>query len=280
MIDLHMHSTFSDGSLTPEELLKEAATLGLSAIALTDHDTTGGLSRFVKAADGGSVRAITGVEISADFKPGTMHMLGYFIEPENAEFEARLRWIREGREMRNAEILEKLQKLGMKIAWDEVKAHAGEDVVGRPHFAQVMLEKKYVANKDEAFDRFLGKGKPAYAERRRLSALDSVAMIVAAGGVPVIAHPFTLGISDAELRTLLGELHEAGLQGVEVYYSEHAAPMVDKYGKLAGELGLVATGGSDFHGAMAPGIRMGRGFGNLQVPDDVVPALEARRPRR
>lgn len=280
MIDLHMHSTFSDGSLTPEELLKEAASQGLSAIALTDHDTTGGLSRFVKAAGGGPVRAITGVEISADFKPGTMHMLGYFIEPENAEFEARLRWIREGREMRNAEILEKLQKLGMKIAWDEVKAHAGEDVVGRPHFAQVMLEKGYVANKDEAFDRFLGKGKPAYAERRRLSALDSVAMIVAAGGVPVIAHPFTLGISDAELRKLLGELHEAGLQGVEVYYSEHAAPMVDKYGKLAGELGLVATGGSDFHGAMAPGIRMGRGFGNLQVPDEVVPALEARRPRR
>lgn len=280
MIDLHMHSTFSDGSLTPEELLKEAASQGLSAIALTDHDTTGGLSRLVKAAGGGPVRAITGVEISADFKPGTMHMLGYFIEPENAEFEGRLRWIREGREMRNAEILEKLQKLGMKIAWDEVKAHAGEDVVGRPHFAQVMLEKGYVANKDEAFDRFLGKGKPAYAERRRLSALDSVAMIVAAGGVPVIAHPFTLGISDAELRKLLGELHEAGLQGVEVYYSEHAAPMVEKYGKLAGDLGLVATGGSDFHGAMAPGIRMGRGFGNLQVPDEVVPALEARRPRR
>lgn len=278
MIDLHMHSTFSDGSLTPEELIQEAVKLELSAIALTDHDTTGGLSRFVKAADGEPIRAITGVEISADFRPGTMHMLGYFIDPEDASFEEKLRWIREGREMRNAEILGKLQALGFDISWEEVKAHAGEDVVGRPHFAQVMLDKGYAATKDDVFDRFLGKGKPAYAERRRLSAEDSVNMIVSAGGVPVVAHPFTLGVSDTELKRLLRQLRDVGLQGVEVYYSEHALQMVEKYRSLAKDLGLVGTGGSDFHGAMAPGIRMGRGFGNLHVPDEVVAALEARRP--
>jgi predicted metal-dependent phosphoesterase TrpH len=277
MIDLHMHSTFSDGSLTPEELLVEAQKTGLSAIALTDHDTTGGLARFVAAAKEGPVRAITGVEISADFKPGTMHMLGYFIKPESDTLEERLRWIREGREMRNAQILDKLQKLGFEISWDEIKAYAGEDVVGRPHFAQALLARGYVSDKNEAFDKYLGKGKAAYVDRRRLTPEDAVQLIVSAGGVPVIAHPFTLGLSAAETRKLLAGLKDTGLAGIEVYYSEHSAEMVELYGSMARDLGLVATGGSDFHGALAPDIRMGKGFGNLSVPDEIVPALEARR---
>ncbi|OQA25648.1 MAG: Error-prone DNA polymerase [Verrucomicrobia bacterium ADurb.Bin345] len=279
MIDLHMHSTFSDGSLTPEELLVEAAQTGLSAIALTDHDTTGGLKRFFAAAKGGSVRAIAGVEISADFKPGTMHMLGYFISAENGAFEERLRWIREGREIRNAEILAKLQALGFELTWDEVKAYAGEDVVGRPHFAQALLARGYVANKDEAFDKLLGKGKPAYADRRRLTPEDAVQLVVSAGGVAVLAHPFTLDLSADATRKLLSGLKDAGLAGIEVYYSEHNPDMVRLYESMARDLDLVATGGSDFHGALAPAIRMGKGFGGLSVPDEVVPALEARRPK-
>ena len=279
MIDLHMHSTFSDGSLTPEELLVEAAQTGLSAIALTDHDTTGGLKRFFAAAKGGSVRAIAGVEISADFKPGTMHMLGYFISAENGAFEERLRWIREGREIRNAEILAKLQALGFELTWDEVKAYAGEDVVGRPHFAQALLARGYVANKDEAFDKLRGKGKPAYADRRRLTPEDAVQLVVSAGGVAVLAHPFTLDLSADATRKLLSGLKDAGLAGIEVYYSEHNPDMVRLYESMARDLDLVATGGSDFHGALAPAIRMGKGFGGLSVPDEVVPALEARRPK-
>jgi len=279
MIDLHMHSTFSDGSLTPEELLVEAAQTGLSAIALTDHDTTGGLKRFFAAAKGGSVRAIAGVEISADFKPGTMHMLGYFISAENGAFEERLRWIREGREIRNAEILAKLQALAFELTWDEVKAYAGEDVVGRPHFAQALLARGYVANKDEAFDKLLGKGKPAYADRRRLTPEDAVQLVVSAGGVAVLAHPFTLDLSADATRKLLSGLKDAGLAGIEVYYSEHNPDMVRLYESMARDLDLVATGGSDFHGALAPAIRMGKGFGGLSVPDEVVPALEARRPK-
>lgn len=278
MIDLHAHSIFSDGSLTPEQLVDLACAAGLTAVALTDHDTTAGLPRFLAAAAGRPVRAVPGVEISADFSPGAMHMLGYFIQPGHSAFDEKLAWIREGRDQRNAEILGKLNAMGFGIAWDEVARHAGADVVGRPHFAQVLLERGIVKTKDEAFDLYLGKGKPAYAERRRFSTEDSIALIRAAGGVAVLAHPFTLGLDDAGLRALLGRLAAEGLGGIEVYYSEHSANLQQAYSRLAEEFGLVATGGSDFHGALAPDIKLGSGFGGLRVPDEVVEKLEARRP--
>ncbi len=277
MIDLHVHSTFSDGSLTPEQLVDEAVRAGLSALALTDHDSTGGLGRFLAAARGKPLKAVPGVEISADFKQGTMHMLGYFIRPEHAELNESLRWIREGREIRNQEILHKLNRLGFMITWEEVASYAGEDVVGRPHFAQALLAHKYVANKDEAFDKYLGKGKPAYAERRRFSPEDSIRLIRAASGIPVLAHPFTLNLSKKALRELVGGLRDQGLQGIEVYYPEHAPEMQAQYAALARELALVATGGSDFHGAMTPDIKLGRGFGALEVPDEALHALEVLR---
>ncbi len=277
MIDLHTHSIFSDGSLTPEELIRDANAAGLKAIALTDHDTTAGAPRLLAAAEGTPVRGIPGVEISADFKGGTMHMLGYFIRHDDAELSGRLQWLREGREARNEEILAKLNKLGLAVTWDEVKSYAGDEVVGRPHFAQAMLAHKYVSSKDEAFDRYLGKGKPAYAERRRLSPEDSIRLIRNAGGVPVLAHPFTLNQSTPALRTLVLQLKEQGLQGMEVYYSEHTPDMVSLFLSMTRDCGLVATGGSDFHGAMAPDIKLGRGFGSLNIPDEIVSRLEERR---
>lgn len=277
MIDLHVHSTFSDGSFTPEELIRQAAGLKLHAVALTDHDTTAGVGRFLAAGRDAGVRAVSGVEISADFKGGTMHMLGYFVDHESGELEERLRWLREGRDQRNAEILQKLRKLGFGLTMEEVESYAGEDVVGRPHFAQALVAKGYAKNKDDAFDRFLGKGKPAYAERRRMTPGDSIRFIVAAGGVPVLAHPFTLNLSADNLEKQLVALKAEGLQGVEVFYSEHSPEMVNLYGGMAGKLDLVKTGGSDFHGAMSPDIRLGAGFGNLSVPDEVVDQLAARR---
>lgn len=277
MIDLHVHSTFSDGSLTPEELIAEAVRVGLSAIALTDHDTTAGVPRLVAAAASTPVRAIAGVEISADVASGTMHILGYLIDPENHTLIDRLKWLREGREVRNAEILEKLNKLGFGLTWDEVAAFAGEDVVGRPHFAQALLARKIVKDKNEAFDKYLGKGKPAYANRRRMTPEDSIELIRGAGGVPVLAHPFTLNLSAEALRKELKSLHELGLAGVEVFYSEHTPSMVSQYLNLSKELGLIATGGSDFHGAMNPDIKLGTGFGSLHVPDEVTAQLDALR---
>ena len=277
MIDLHCHSTFSDGSLTPEQLIAEAAKIGLAALALTDHDTTAGLPRFLAAAADTAVRAVPGVELSVDCSSGVMHMLGYWMDLANPELVRQMEWIRDGRAMRNRTMLEKLNALGFAMTWAEVQAFAGEDVVGRPHFAQVMLQKGYAKDKNEAFDKWLGDGKPGYADRPRLTAEVAVALIRQAGGVAVLAHPYSLHVGKDAMASLLIELAAAGLAGVECYYSEHSADLTKEYLAMARQANLVPTGGSDFHGEVSPGIHLGVGFGGLCVPDEVLAQLEARR---
>ena len=277
MIDLHCHSTFSDGSLTPEQLIAEAAKIGLAALALTDHDTTAGLPRFLAAAADTAVRAVPGVELSVDCSSGVMHMLGYWMDLANPELVRQMEWIRDGRAMRNRAMLEKLNALGFAMTWAEVQAFAGEDVVGRPHFAQVMLQKGYAKDKNEAFDKWLGDGKPGYADRPRLTAEVAVALIRQAGGVAVLAHPYSLHVGKDAMASLLIELAAAGLAGVECYYSEHSADLTKEYLVMARQANLVPTGGSDFHGEVSPGIHLGVGFGGLCVPDEVLGQLEARR---
>ena len=277
MIDLHCHSTFSDGSLTPEQLIAEAAKIGLAALALTDHDTTAGLPRFLAAAADTAVRAVPGVELSVDCSSGVMHMLGYWMDLANPELVRQMEWIRDGRAMRNRTMLEKLNALGFAMTWAEVQAFAGEDVVGRPHFAQVMLQKGYAKDKNEAFDKWLGDGKPGYADRPRLTAEVAVALIRQAGGVAVLAHPYSLHVGKDAMASLLIELAAAGLAGVECYYSEHSADLTKEYLVMARQANLVPTGGSDFHGEVSPGIHLGVGFGGLCVPDEVLGQLEARR---
>jgi 3',5'-nucleoside bisphosphate phosphatase len=277
MIDLHCHSTFSDGSLTPEQLVAEANRIGLAALALTDHDTVAGLPRFLAAGEGGTVRLVPGVELSVDCTQGQMHMLGYWMDVENPELVRQMEWIRNGREMRNRDMLEKLNGLGFAMTWEDVQGFAGEDVVGRPHFAQVMLQKGYAKDKNEVFDQWLGDGKPGYADRPRLTAEVAVALIRQAGGVAVLAHPFTLRIDKTALEGLFHELAGVGLAGVECYYSEHSADLTKDYLEMARRADLVPTGGSDFHGEVSPGIRLGSGFGGLNVPDEVLGRLEARR---
>lgn len=277
MIDLHCHSTFSDGSLTPEQLADEAVKAGLSALALTDHDTVAGLPRFLAAAVGKSFRPVPGVELSVDCSSGVMHMLGYWMDTANPELVRQMEWIRNGREMRNRTMLEKLNALGFAMTWDEVQACAGEDVVGRPHFGQVLIQKGYAKDKNEAFDKWLGDGKPGYADRPRLTAEVAVALIRQAGGVAVLAHPFSLRISRDAMASLFIELAAAGLAGVECYYSEHSVELTKEYLAMAKQANLVPTGGSDFHGEVSPGIRLGVGFGGLNVPDEALAQLEARR---
>jgi len=277
MIDLHVHSTFSDGTMTPEELIDEAEALSISALALTDHDSTNGVERFVAAAEGRNVQAISGVEISAEFKPGTLHMLGYFVDHTDKSLNDHLEWIRTGRETRNKEILHRLVELGFHLTWKEVASYAGEDVIGRPHFARALIEHGYVKDTQEAFDRYLARGKPGYAERRRLAPEDCIELIRQAGGLPVLAHAFTLGLKKLELRKLLNFLRDVGLEGLEVYYSEHTPEMQRTYAKLARDYGLVPTGGTDYHGAASPDLKLGSGFGNLNISHAVVDAMEARR---
>jgi 3',5'-nucleoside bisphosphate phosphatase len=285
VIDLHTHSTFSDGSLTPEELVALARRRGLSALALTDHDSTAGMPRFRAACaasaaegyrEGQGLRGIAGVEISVDVAHGTLHLLGYCLDTGHAGLEQMLERIRAGRQDRNGQILKRLNDLGLTLAWEDVASLAGEEVVGRPHFAQAMLAKGYVATKEEAFDRYLGKGKAAYFDRFRLAAPQALEVLLRAGGVPSLAHPFTLDLDRAALRRYVGELRDVGLQAIEVYYSEHSPDLTAQYLALAREFGLAVTGGSDFHGEMNPKIDVGVGFGALRVPDELADALLAR----
>ena len=277
MIDLHCHSTYSDGSLPPEQLVEEAVKIGLTALALTDHDTTAGVPRFLAAGAGKPIRLVPGVELSVDCSSGVMHMLGYWMDIANPELVRQMEWIRDGRTMRNRTMLEKLNALGFAMTWEEVAAFAGEDVVGRPHFAQVLLQKGYAKDKNEAFDKWLGDGKPGYADRPRLTAEVAVALIRQAGGVAVLAHPYTLRVGKEAMAALLAELAGVGLAGVECYYSEHSADLIKDYLAMAKKANLVPTGGSDFHGEVSPGIKLGVGFGGLCVPDEVLGLLEARR---
>ena len=278
MIDLHTHSIFSDGSLTPEELVAAAVDSKLEAVALTDHDTTEGLPRFLAAAATQGLRGITGVEISAEHHPGAMHMLGYLFDPGHVGFQGKLAQLRAGRTERNRLIMDKLQALGLELTWDEVHALAGGEVVGRPHIARALIARGHVKDKDEAFGKLLARGRPAYAERFRLSPTDSIQMIRSAGGVAVLAHPCSLKLGQKQLRALLQELRAVGLGGVEVYHSEHNPSQTRLYLRIANDLGLACTGGSDFHGSLMPDIKLGRGFGGLRVPSDLLPKLEAQRP--
>ncbi len=280
MIDLHTHSTFSDGSLTPEELVEEACYAGLSGIALTDHDTTAGVPRFMAVCKSKGITGVPGVEISLSVSKGTMHMLGYFVDPACAVLEEALTHIRCGRSERNVAIVAALVGLGMPITLEEAAAYAGEDVVGRPHIARAMCDKGYVRTTTEAFDRYLGKGRPAYVDRFRLSSADSLRVIREAGGLPVLSHPSTLELGRDALRRQVAELAGEGLAGIEVYYSEHRPDQVAQYKALVEEFDLAMTGGSDFHGAINPAIRLGRGFGGLNVPDTLLDELTARKDAR
>ncbi len=276
LIDLHIHSTFSDGSLTPEAIVELALQAGLKTISLTDHDGMRGTVRFMEACRTAGVRGIPGVEISVDCKSGTMHMLGYFLLERNPHFEPALVRIRQGREDRNQAILEKLNHMGYALTWQDVVQFAGEDVVGRPHFARALIEKGYFKKKEDVFDRLLGKGKPGYIDRFRLTAEESIAMIRQAGGVPVLAHPLTLGLHRKGLRAVLADLAAKGLQGIEAYYPEHDATQTRNCMALAEEFHLAVTGGSDFHGALNPALKLGVGFGNLVIPDDLADRLYER----
>lgn len=276
MIDLHVHSTFSDGSLTPGELVAEAAAAGLSALSLTDHDTLAGIPELVVAAGTAGVRAVPGVELSVAHEHGPLHMLGYFIA-SGPEIDAALVRIRRGREERNLAIVDRLAAAGAAVSWEEVVAIAGGDLVARPHFAMAMVARGHVRSKDEAFSRFLARGRPAYVDRFRYPAAEAIGIIRRAGGVAALAHPGLLRCEGGHLRDLVAELAAAGMGGLEVRHSQHNNVQVRRLARMAATNGLVATGGSDYHGAMSPGIRIGRGFGSLNVPDSVVDALLACR---
>lgn len=279
LIDLHTHSTASDGKLTPAQLVREAAVVGVTVLALTDHDTLSGLSEAAAEAEKAGITFIPGVEISAEYGPGSMHMLGYFVDPDSRELGERLGEMREGRDGRNRRILDKLDRLGMPIDREDLARMATGESMGRPHIANAMVAMGYVTDFNAAFDEYLGRGKPAYVDRPRMSPADSIRTIHSAGGLAVLAHPQTLDLTEGQLRDLLRELAGAGLDGVEVYYYSHSSEETELYCALAAQYGLLTTGGTDYHGPDMVKTALGVGKGDLSVPAQVAEALLAARPR-
>jgi predicted metal-dependent phosphoesterase TrpH len=243
--DLHIHSTASDGRLTPAEVVREAAKRGLSFIALTDHDTVDGIAPAKAAAKSfPQLKVIPGVEISTDIPEGEVHVLGYFIDYTDAELEASLDRFRNSRVKRAQGMVAKLENLGIHIDWQRVQQIAGGTTIGRPHIAQAMMEKGYIDSFKQAFTDYLGRDRPAYVEREKMTPAEAVALIVKAKGLAVLAHPLT--VNQPEAITI--ELKAAGLAGIEAYYDGYTAEEVNRLVELADKYNLIATGGSDYHG--------------------------------
>lgn len=274
--DLHMHTVHSDGTLTSTELVELAKRQGLSCIALTDHDTLSGVEEAQAAGGRVGVEVIAGVEISAVCDPGTMHILGYFIDPKSKQLQEKLEEIQEARRQRNPMIIEKLRAIGIDITLKEVEAESGGDQVGRPHFARVLVQKGYVKNFEEAFEKYLTKGAPGYVDKRKLSSRDSIEMIEEAGGIASLAHPKTLKLNSTpvEFEKTLEQLKSEGLKGLEVYSSCQNKEEAASFKKLADRLGFFVTGGSDFHGANKPDISLGWMGDGAFIPYDTIDGMK------
>jgi predicted metal-dependent phosphoesterase TrpH len=275
-IDLHLHTTHSDGSLRPSDVLALAKQANVSALAITDHDITTGIPEAMAAGQELGIEVIPGVEISSFDGKSELHILGYCVNWNEAAFNQRLARLRESRHRRNPLILERLREAGLDVTYDEVCALAGTESVGRPHIAQVLMQKKYVSSAKEAFDRYLAEGKPAYVARELPTPAEAISWIREAKGVAVLAHPTWVKESREGLRTCVKDLKEAGLGGVEVHYSTHTESQTSYYLELARQLDLLVTGGSDFHGVTKPDIDVGNGRGDLKVnPRLLLPLKEA-----
>lgn len=281
MIDLHTHTTVSDGTLSPTALVRRAREKELSTIAVTDHDIVDGVTEAVRVGEEIGVRVIPGVELSADSRVGTMHVLGYFVNHEDEALRASLSELRGYREERNPRIVERLNQIGFDITYEEVKSKAGYGSIGRPHFAQVMIEKGYVASTQEAFEKYLKVGAPAYVDKRRLTPSEAIQLIHRADGLAVMAHPIRLRVKDADgLENTVRGCMEYGLDGIEVHYSDHHPELTQTLLKLARRYDLLIFGGSDFHGQNKPHIEIGVGRGNLRIPESLLEPIEQRLSQR
>jgi 3',5'-nucleoside bisphosphate phosphatase len=273
-LDLHLHTTHSDGSLSPAEVLQLAHKAGVTALAITDHDIVTGIPEAIATGTELGVEIIPGVEISSCVGNSELHILGYCIDWQDSELNRRLTTLREGRHRRNPQIIERLRSLGLDVTYDEVRALAGTDSVGRPHIARLLMNKKYVSSAKDAFDRYLAEGRPAYVARELPLPVDAIAWIRAAGGVAVLAHPTWAKVSGEGLTTLLTALKAEGLGGIEVHYSTHTKRQTTEYLDLAKRLDMLVTGGSDFHGTTKPDIEVGTGRGDLKVPEKLLDPLK------
>jgi hypothetical protein len=276
--DLHTHSAYSDGRLTPTELVERAVSRGLEVLALTDHDCTDGIAEALEAAQKHpQLLFIPGVELSTDVPHEEVHVLGYFLDWQNPRFQARLGRLRRSRLERGRKMLAKLKRLGIEISWQRVQELAGDGAVGRPHIALAMMEAGHISSLEEAFDRYIGRNGPAYVEREKITPTEAVQLLTDASALPVLAHPRDL----QNLDSLLLELKEAGVIGMEVYYQDYDQQAIERLLAIARQHDLLPLGGSDFHGI---GGAHERDLGDIPLPFEPVEQLVAlarhRHPQR
>ena len=283
MIDLHSHTNESDGSLTPDELILLARKVGLEALAISDHDTFSGYEKALPLAQAAGLDLVQAIELNSRFSVNNgsggngwryAHLLAYFPSPPSDEFVTWLEETRRERAERNEKLAAALRANGVDITLQEVEAR-GRSLTGRPHFARVLVDKGYAKSLEDAFQHYLGEEAPSYVHRESLSTFDTVALVRKGGGIPVEAHPIRLGLDKAAERKFLVEAKAAGLVGLEVYHSEHSPELQAYYLQLAGDIGLLPTGGSDFHGPpVKPDIDLGTGRnGNVRVPKSFLTGL-------
>ena len=276
MIDLHVHSTCSDGTLSPTELVDYAIQKGLSAFALTDHDCVEGLDTILSYAKSlpNAPEIIPGIELSTDENGQEVHMVGLFIDHHNPEFNQYLQEFIASRTTRNKKMCHLLQEHGMNITYEELEAEFPGAVLTRAHYAKLLLKHGYVKSIKEAFERFLGDHCPCYVSREKITPVMAIDLIKKAGGLAILAHPILYHMSDARLDALVQKLKEAGLTGIEAIYSTYSPAEERQIRKLATKYNLLLSGGSDFHGENKPGLDLGTGYGKLYVPEEVLTKLK------
>jgi predicted metal-dependent phosphoesterase TrpH len=275
-VDLHCHSTASDGTLPPREVVRLAKQSNLSALALTDHDTVAGCADAQDEATKIGVDFLCGIEISAEYPPpGTMHILGYGVDPDSPALKSLTETLIAGRDNRNPRIVAKLNEMGVAVTMKEWEDEAKGGVLGRPHLAAILARKGYVSSIKQAFDKYIGQGAPAYFDKERLTPRQALERIAASGGVAVLAHPIQLRTeNDAQLERVVKDLVDLGLSGIEVIHSDHDDAWVQKCTGLAERFNLIRTGGSDFHGGNKKDIQLGSARGR-RIPREMFESLKA-----
>lgn len=276
-IDLHTHSTESDGTMTPQELMEHAKEAGLSAIALTDHDTIQGLAKARPIAESLGLELIPGVELSTDYQGKEVHVLGYYIDEENRSFLGRLGDFVDGRDRRNEKMVARLREEGFDITMQGLYDEYPDSVVTRAHFARYLVEHGFVKDRETVFAKYLGDGCRCYVPREKITPFEAIKLIQLGGGLAFFAHPILCHMNQQRLHTFIGELKSAGLDGIEAVYSMNTPQDEANMRKLAREYDLLISGGSDFHGSNKPHIQLGTGKGNLCIPYDILAKMKEYR---
>lgn len=276
-VDLHVHSTKSDGSFTPSELVDYAIEKGLAAFALTDHDTTEGLEEAFMAAKGKDIEVIPGIEFSTEYQGKDIHILGLYIDYNGEEFKKYLVDFQNSRTIRNEKMCKKLSEHGVDITYEKLQKRFPEAVLTRAHYAKFLWEEGYVSSIKEAFDRYIGDHAPCFLPREKVTPVQAVELILRAKGVPVLAHPVLYGMSDERLETLVSTLKDAGLVGIEAVYSTYNNADERRMKALAKKYNLLISGGSDFHGTTKPGLDLAVGYGKLFIPYEILEKIKEYR---